>query len=139
MIRAPITDDEALAWWRAALLRLPKSRDGIPDDPQCGWFKRKLAKGAVFVPARIWLEQEVDDAGELLGAELCCEVNGETAEPFEQWSYVCGNPISQSEFEYLTARNRWAAWYAPGDPAANPRRPIDWAMKLPAPIFAKPS
>ncbi len=126
MIRAPLTDDEALAWWRAALLRPPMSREGIPDEPMPGFFKRRLAKGGVFVPARIWLEQDIGDDGELLGAELRCEVNGEPADPFEQWSYVAGNPISQAEHAYLTARGQWAERYAPNDFVARPRERVDF-------------
>lgn len=124
--RAPIAPEEALAWWRGALLRPEKSREGIPDEPRCGWFKRKLAKGGVFVPARIWLEQEIGEDGELLDdPKLLCEVNGQPAEPDDQWSYLAGNPISEAEFKYLTARGEWAERYAPRDFAANPREPID--------------
>lgn len=122
MIRAPITEYEALAWWRDALAEAP---DAIPDEPRCGWFKRRLCKGGVFVPARIWLEQDIGEDGELLGAEMRCEVNGEPADPFDQWSYLCGEPISEAEFKYLTARGEWAWRYAPNDPVARPREPID--------------
>jgi hypothetical protein len=122
MIRAPIPDDVVLAWWRSALAEAP---DAIPDEPRAGFFKRKLVKGGVYVPARIWLEQEIGEDGELLGAEFKCEVNGEPADPFDQWSYLCGEPISEAEFKYLTARGDWAWRYAPNDPAARPRERID--------------
>lgn len=122
MIRAPMPDDVAFAWWRDALADPP---DAIADEPQAGYFKRRLAKGAVFVPARIWLEQDIGDDGELLGVELRCEVNGEPADPFDAWSYLAGNPISEQEFRYLTARGAWAERYAPNDPVARPREPIN--------------
>lgn len=136
MIRAPIPPEDALAWWRGAVA-LPEyeRRDTpIPDEPCPGFFQCKLVKGGIFVPARIWLEQDVGEDGELLGAELRCEVNGEPADPFDKWSYLCGEPISEAQFNYLTARNRWAAWHAPHEPAANPRKPIDW-LTLPVPQF----
>lgn len=113
--------------WHTARLALPSGiRTPIADDPQCGFFKRKLAKDAVFVPARIWLDQDIDsDTGELCGDEvLCCEVNGREADPEEQWSYLAGNPITEAEFKYLMARNEWAERHAPHDPAARPREPI---------------
>ncbi|WP_119270893.1 hypothetical protein [Taklimakanibacter deserti] len=134
MIRAPIPVDVALAWWREALAQPAYERVAIPDEPHPGFFQRKLVKGGPFVPARIWLEQDVGEDGELLGAELRCEVNGEPADPFEAWSYLCGRPITEEYFNYLTARNRWAAWHAPHEAAANPRQPIDW-NRLPAPTF----
>lgn len=136
MIRAPIPDEILFAWWREALA-LPeyeRRRTPIADQPECGYFQRKLVKGGIMVPCRIWLEQEIGDDGELLGAELRCEVNGNAADPFEQWSHICAEPIPEEYFNYLIARNRWAAWHAPGDPAANPRQPIDW-LKTPLPTF----
>lgn len=136
MIRAPITDHDALAWHREAVALPEYERRSTPvaDEPQCGFFKRKLVKNGPFVPARIWLEQETGEDGELLGSELRCEVNGEAADPFEAWSYLCANPITAAEFAYMAALKNWAAWYSPALPQAQPRRPIDWNT-LPAPQF----
>lgn len=135
MIRAPITDDEALAWWREAIALPAYERVGIPDCPEAGFFARRLCKGGPYVPARIWLEQETDETGELVDQpRLLCEVNGEPADAEAAWSYLCGMPITQEYFNYLTARNGWAAWHAPAEAAANPRKPIDW-QTMPAPQF----
>lgn len=113
--------------WHADRLTLPQGvRVLVSDEPRCGFYKRRLAKGAVFVPARIWLEQDIDpDTGELLADEVMrCEVNGREADPDEQWSYLAGNPITEQEFKYLSARNEWAQAHSPHDPAASPREPI---------------
>lgn len=136
MIRAPIPEEVALAWWREAVEtpEYERRRTPIADDPQCGFFKRKLVRGGVYVPARIWLDQDIDEAGELLGVELRAEVNGDPVDPLDAWSYLAGNPITEAEFNYLKARGDWSAFYAPHEAAARPRQPIDWQTK-PAPVF----
>lgn len=137
MIRRPTSSAAAYAWHRAAIAdgndRLEITVTG---EPECGWFKRKLVKGGPFVPARIWLDQWIDEAtGELLDDErLQCEVNGQYADAEEQWPWLCGNVITEAEYNYLTARNAYAAWYSPDEPAANPRQAIDW-LKVPTPSF----
>lgn len=99
----------------------------ITQEPQCGWFKRKLVKGGVFVPARIWMVQPVDpETGELVADEILqAEVNGAFADPEDCWSWVCGNPISEAEFRYLTARIEHAVRHEPEDPFADARKPVD--------------
>lgn len=132
MIRTPTPLAVSLAWWREALAMPAYERVGIPDQPNAGFFQRRLVKGGPFVPARIWLHQDIGEDGELLDDEvLRCEVNGEPADAEEQWSYLCSAPISEAEFNYMTERGRWAAWYAPHEPAANPRRAIDWLTVAP--------
>lgn len=135
-MRKPTSYDEAFAWHRDALLGV--YGDGLPtnDEPQCGWFKRRLVKGGPFVPARIWLYAETDPVtGELMADEtLQCEVNGQHADAHEAWLWLCANPITEAEFKYLTAVANYAAWHAPNDPAANPARPVDW-LSAPIPTF----
>lgn len=133
MIRQPTPHATAYAWHTAALAG---DEPVTTDEPQAGWFKRRLVKGGPFVPARIWLEQPVDlGSGELIDDErLLCEVNGAMDDAAEQWPWLCGNPISRAEFDYLTASLAWSAQHAPDEPRANPRQPIDW-LKVPAPTF----
>lgn len=111
-------------WHRRAMAGLEPVNDGTP---QCGWYKRKLVKGGVFVPARIWMFQDVDPVtGELLSDEvLQCEVNGAFADPEDTWSWICANPITESEFRYLNARIDYALRHEPQDPFANAKAPID--------------
>ena len=70
------------AWHSAALRGLSPANDGTP---RCGWYKRRLVRGGVFVPARIWMVQDIcPETGELLSDEvLRCEVNGIAADPEE--------------------------------------------------------
>ena len=122
-MRLPTPKDVVYHWHAQALAGLAPA---IDDTPHCGWFKRKLVKGGVYVPARIWMVQEVDEeTGELLSDELLqAEVNGAYADPEEVWSWICANPITEAEFNYLTARIAYALRNEPEDPFAQAKTPI---------------
>ncbi len=131
-MRKPTPMSEQLAWWNAALAG---ERPVITQDPQVGFYKRVLVKGGVMVPARLWLYQNIDrETGELVEDELLqCEVNGQYADPQDQWSWLANNPISRAEFLYLSARIEHAARHEPDDAFADPRAPID-LNRLPIPF-----
>lgn len=95
------------------------------DEPLCGFFKARLARKAPFVPARIWLRQEVDDAGELTSPEvLLCEIDGVPKDPVAEWTRLCQYPITQTEFEYMTRLRAWQRANAPEEYQAA-WRPVD--------------
>lgn len=124
MIRTPTPRHAAYAWHTVAMA------GGDPettDEPQCGWFKRRMVKLGPWVPARIWLDAWIDPVtGELMADEtLQCEVNGAWADAADQWLWLCANPISEQEFRYLTALADHCARHEPAHPAANPRRAIN--------------
>ena len=114
--------------------------DDMPttEEPQCGWFKRRLVRGGPFVPARIWMYQPVDpETGDLVGDEvLQCEIGGRFADPEVQFPWLARHPISEQEFNYLTALADWTAENAPKEPIANPGQPIDW-LTVPTPTFER--
>ena len=112
------------AWHSAALRGLSPANDGAP---RCGWYKRRLVRGGVFVPARIWMVQDIcPETGELLSDEvLRCEINGFAADPEEAWTWISGHPVTEQEFRYLAARIDFAIRHEPHDPFAMPSRPID--------------
>jgi hypothetical protein len=95
-------------------------------------------RGGIHVPARIWMYQHIcPTTGELLDDEvLQCEVNGRYRNPFEEWLWLAMYPIPEAEYQYMAARQDWTRVYAPDDPAANPRQPVDWS-KVPIPVFSK--
>lgn len=135
----PTPREEFYRWHTEQLenLSLHLDVEASPDDPQPGWFKRRLVKHGVFVPARIWWHCPVDENGDLVGDEvLQCEVDGQYADPAEAWSWLCNNPITEAEFNHLTALRQWAEKHAPGEPYADPRRPIDWLNGVPTPNFS---
>lgn len=112
------------AWHATALRGLGPVNDGTP---KCGWYKRRLVRGGVFVPARIWMFQDIcPETGELLSDEvLRCEVNGFSVDPEEAWPWISGHPVSEQEFRYLAARIAFAIRHEPHDPFAMPGRPIN--------------
>jgi hypothetical protein len=123
-VRRPTPITDLYDWHSRALRGLASVHDSTP---HCGWFKRRLVKGGVFVPARIWMAQDIcPETGELLSDEiLLCEVNSAYADPEEAWSWICSNPITEQEFRYLTARIDHAIRHEPEDSYADPRKPIE--------------
>jgi hypothetical protein len=132
-MRQPTSTAEAYAWHRAALAGDEPATD---DTPQCGWFKRKMVRGGPWVPARIWLFSEIDDAtGELVTDEILqAEVGGRFADPEDLWPWVCGNPISEQDYRFLEATADWSRRNAPDEPMATPHQAIDW-LRVPTPTF----
>lgn len=63
---------------------------------------------------------------------LLAFVGGEEADPFEQWSFVAGNPISAIDYETMLAQHAWDRTYAPASPGANPRQPVNIRQLPPA-------
>lgn len=124
MIRRPTPLAQQLAWHSEALNGCGKIV-AVGLEPQVGWYKRKLVSGGPFVPARIWLHQEVE-GGELVDDEyLRCEVNGKEVDVLDSWARLWNNPISEAEFRYLEATRKWAEQHSPFDPAARPRERLD--------------
>lgn len=105
------------------------------NDPQCGYYQRRLVKDGPWVAAAIWMLQDIDEeTGELMMPEvLMCEVDGKAADPYDIWSYVCGSPIPESRYRFLHAHRRWAIGNAPGDPSVSPRTKID-PVTMPLPF-----
>lgn len=124
-MRKPTNLYEAHAWWRHAVHGSGKIIAAALK-PQLGFYQRKLVSGGIHVPARIWLDQAIDDAGELIADEvLRCEINGAERNPVEAWPWLFANPISEEEFRYMRAQAEWAREFAPWDPAARPRERLN--------------
>jgi hypothetical protein len=132
-MRQPTPLDQAYAWHTAAMAGDDRETN---DDPQCGWYRRRLVKNGPWVPARIYLERDIDpESGELLGPEVMrCEVDGEQRNAEDQWSWLMSQPISEQEYDYLTATIEWSRTNAPSEPMANVYEPIDW-LQVPTPQF----
>lgn len=113
-----------------------RNRVPIPADPQCGWYRRRLIKGGPWVPARIWIEAPVDEAGELTGDEVMkCVVNGQMADPVDQWGWLADQPISRADYDYLVRLARYAATDE-REPLSDPRKAVD-INKTKPPSFRK--
>lgn len=136
-MRTPTTREAAYAWHKEALRGVYGDEPPMhPDEPQAGWYKRRMVKGGVYVPAKIWLFSETDiGTGELLDDEIFqCEIDGQRADPQEQWSYLASNPITEAEFNYLTALREHAVRHEPDHPMSDPRQAVDW-LRAPLPTF----
>lgn len=100
MIRQPSDPEAIYSWWRRSVAgeRVPR----IEDEPQCGFYKRRMVRGGPFVPVAIWMEQEIDpETGELTAPEeLRAIENGRPVDPLRAWLYA--RPISVAEYEALT-------------------------------------
>lgn len=119
-------------WWLAALAG---ERPAITDEAKSGFFKRRLVKGGPWVPVHIWIERELDEAGDLLSDEVVkCTVDGRLADVDSTWSYCAGSPISEAEFDYLSRVSSYAKANDTREPLANPRRRIN-ALSFPLPTF----
>lgn len=126
-LRLPTSPVAALAWWRDAIAgKRPATHE---DEPQAGWYRRRLVKGGPWAAARIWLVQEIDPAtGELLAPEtFACVVAGERRSAYREWTYLASNPVTREEHDRLEAARkadpRMAAVLAPFDILAAPPRP----------------
>jgi hypothetical protein len=125
--RTPTSAKDAMAWHANALLGVYGEAVGFDEKPECGFFKTRLVKGGPWVPARIWLKQEIGDDGELLSDEsYCCEIAGQRRDAWDEWPFLARNPIRESEYDYLNAMAAWATDHASDHPAATPGKPVDW-------------
>lgn len=119
-MRAPTPLAPLYEWHRASLDPSVKLL-AITGEPQCGWYTRRLVKGGPIVPARIWLHQEIDEDGELVGPEILrCEVAGKERDPDEEWMYLADSPITQAEYDFRVADASWCRAHAMDSPEANP-------------------
>lgn len=120
---------DPLEWWREELLA-PGQK--IPDEPQCGFYQRRLVFGGPLVAARIWREPETDLEGKLTGREfLRCQLGERLVDPRVEWDRLCRYPIKEGDFHFEIADADHAKRYRPNHPKANPRKPVD-ILKMPA-------
>ena len=132
-LRFPTPKGKLFAWHTNALLGIYGDEITVfNEEPECGFFKTRMVKGGPFVPARIWMVQPVDESGELIADEVMqAEINGKFATPERVWQQACGNSISEQEWRYLPATITWAIEFAPDEPQANLKKPVDWFRASP--------
>lgn len=136
MLRRPVErHNDPFGWWQEEL-KAPGQH--VPETPQCGFYERRLVKGAVFVPCRIFREIEVDPVtSEPTGREvLLCEVAGLARDARSEWGRLCMRPITAADYNFRIADTKWAKTHARSDPAANPGKPVN-LLEVPAPRSPK--
>ena len=117
-------------YWRRTLdgERLPVQADA----PQPGYYRRKLVKNGPWVAARIWIEEERDEAGELQSEQkFFCLVDGKPVDAFEAWTWLANRPITEAEYRFMVDDAAWCREYAPHEPKANPTTPINLLTTAP--------
>lgn len=124
-MRRPTSKRDLYRWHTAAL-----HGDNPPiheDEPQCGWYRTRMVRGGPLVPAIIWMEQPVDQAGALSGDEvLRARIHNKDVDPFKVWTWVCKEPISEATYLYMRDNLAWMAEHEPDSPEANPHLTIEW-------------
>jgi hypothetical protein len=100
MIRQPSSQEDLYSYWRRSVAGERVAR--VEDEPQPGFYRRRMVRGGPFVPVEIWMEQEIDpETGELTAPErLRAICNGQLCRPETVWTYC--RPISASEYDGLT-------------------------------------
>lgn len=104
----PTPDARAYDWHRKALLAAATGTKPPPiheNEPMPGWYMRRLVKDGPMVRARIWLEGETDDDGELVGEEkTLCEIDGRRVDAYQQWTWLAKRPITEDQYMDMIAR-----------------------------------
>ncbi len=100
-------------WWRASLDG--QAPDIHEDQPQCGFYQRRLVKGGPWMSVGIWR-----DSG---SKRLRAQQGGKEIESDKIWTWVAKHPITHDEFMHLEAVRKYAE--AHGGPEADPETPID--------------
>lgn len=114
-MRKPTPLSDQLAWWRASLNGEHESGDEQCLWPQPGYYKiRAKAWSKTWLPARVWLQQEIDwQTGELTAPEVpVVEISGRTLSqdlganvfsPAEE-AWMKMRPVTLDEWKWLNAR-----------------------------------
>lgn len=100
-MRQPTSDP--YAWWRRALAEPRTTR--FEDEPQAGFYRRRVVRNGPFLPVEIRLRQVLDaETGDLAEPEVYeAEELGGRRDPYRIWTSC--RPISREEFEALTERH----------------------------------
>jgi hypothetical protein len=112
----------------------------IASEPQPGYFKTRLVRRGVWVPAIIWLPCPLilpEPLDQTPGPEdWCCpterprllraRIGHDEADPYDVW--VRGSDITAAEYAWRLARGDWAKRFAPAQPEANPKKPANLAQ-----------
>lgn len=110
--------------------RKPLAPGGFdPNNPEPGFYKMRLRRGAVPVGVRIWWGPPVDPwTGEEVperGDRLQASINGENVELERVWPSCAREPSTESEHDYLIGLQQWGQQHDPDGPHANPNKPVD--------------
>ena len=98
------------------------------DIPTPGFYRLALRSGAAPVGVRIWFGQPLDPVtGEEMDRSLRfqAQANGEMIDLEEVWPRCARQIITETEYDLMCRKARWAREHAPDSALADPRRRID--------------
>ncbi len=103
-MRQPTPLNIQLDWWRRSL-----EGEQMPiheGQPQVGYYKARAWSRGPYIPARIWLEQEIDfDTGQLADDEIYrAEIGEKPWDAMEAWIWVAQKPVTIKEYQWLKAQ-----------------------------------
>lgn len=98
--------------------------------PTAGFYRVKLARGAVWSPVKFWFGPPADPVtGEPLDRsprwQALVRDQLWDGDPIELWTWCAGQPIGENEYEYLCAIHRHASVHDPTQPEAAPREAVN--------------
>ena len=104
------------------------------NDPQEGFYRRRLVRGGPWVPGCIWwVYGEVDqESGHKMEDDvLHCLVNGRHRDPYREWLWLAKEPITEAEYNFMVDDAAHARAHRPDDPKAKPDAPVNLGTMKP--------
>lgn len=86
--------DDPYAYWRSLLERVPGGE--IPQEPQAGFWRRRMGRGGPWQAVAIWPDEAVD------GGLRCLDGLAEI-EPWRVWDFVCVNATTEAAYRAKVA------------------------------------
>lgn len=79
------------SYWRSLLKRLPGA---IPQEPQCGFWRRRMGRGGAWRPVAIWVDAN---------SAMKCLDGDRPVEPWTVWDQVCANATTEADYRARVA------------------------------------
>ena len=98
------------------------------NEPEEGFYKRRLVRNGAWVPARIWwVRGEIDEeSGHQMSDDvLHCIVNGRKRDPYKEWIWLAKHRITEADYNFMVDDAAHAQAHRPDDPKAKPHKPAD--------------
>lgn len=101
----------------------PLRLDPIANSP--GFFRVQKVRGGAWLPGRMWVQYQLDDAGDRIADDrYFCELGTELVDPFNPPGWPYGwQPIEEWNWRHLQADLAWSLANDRHGPMANPDVP----------------
>jgi len=120
-MRRPTPDSDLYRWWAEAL-RDPNI-ERHEDEPQCGYYKRKVVKNGPWVPCEVYCDRVIKDG--YLASDERMMVRTHDDVVFDAaiiWTYL--TPITFREWKARMTSVEGLATHCPIDLTEEPARPL---------------